>query len=119
MAIYKLIANGSFGPDEIEVMKVAYEAALVNVGVTDRNDPITELIAKAIVNVTASGERDPKQVMERALNALGVRICRSSVSRFAYRVRAALQFGATWLWRPGGIITFERGAINTFGLVSY
>jgi hypothetical protein len=73
MAIKKLVANGSFGPDEIEVMKTAYEAALIDVGVTDRDDPITELIAKSIVNVTASGERDPKQVMERALNALGVR----------------------------------------------
>jgi hypothetical protein len=56
-----------------QVMKAAYEAALVDVGVTDRDDPITELIAKAIVNVTASGERNPKEVMERALNALGVR----------------------------------------------
>ncbi len=73
MAIYKLIANGSFGPAEIEIMKVAYEAALVDVGVTSPNDPITDLIAKAIVSVTASGERNPKEVMERALNALGVR----------------------------------------------
>jgi hypothetical protein len=73
VAIYKLIANGSFGPAEIEIMKVAYEAALVDVGVTSPNDPITDLIAKAIVSVTASGERNPKEVMERALNALGVR----------------------------------------------
>ena len=73
MAIYKLIANGAFGPEEIEVMKSAYEAALIDLGVTDRNDPITELIAKAIVNVTATGERNPKQVRDRALNALGVR----------------------------------------------
>ena len=72
MAIYKLIANGSFGPDEINVMKAAYEAALIDVGVSDRDDPITELIAKSIVNVTATGERDPKAVMQRALNALGV-----------------------------------------------
>jgi len=68
-----LIANGSFGPDEIEVMKTAYEAAMIEVGVTSPDDPITDLIAKAIVNVIASGERDPKAVMERALNALGVR----------------------------------------------
>ena len=73
MAIYKLIANGSFGPDEVEVMEAAYEYALIVVDVTDRNDPITELIAKSIVIVTATGEREPKQVMERALNALGVR----------------------------------------------
>ena len=73
MAIYRLIANGSFGPDEIEVMKAAYEAALLDVGVATRDDPITELIAKSIVNVVATGERDPQAVMQRALNALGVR----------------------------------------------
>ena len=73
MAIYKLIANGSFGPDEIAVMKSAYEAALIDVGVTDRDDPITDLIARSIVTVTSTGERDPHRVMERALNALGVR----------------------------------------------
>jgi hypothetical protein len=55
MAIYKLIANGSFGPDEIEVMTAAYEAALIEVPLANRDDPIGELIAKGIVNVTAGG----------------------------------------------------------------
>ena len=59
MAIYRLIANGSFGPDEIEVMTAAYEDALIDLRVANRDEPITELIAKAIVNVTATGERDP------------------------------------------------------------
>ena len=62
-----------FGPDEIEVMTTAYEAALIEVAVADRNDPMTELVAKSIVNVAATGERDPRVVMERALNALGIR----------------------------------------------
>ena len=73
MAIHRLIANGSFGPDEIKVMTAAYEGALIDLGVTNRDDPITELIARAIVNVTATGERDPERIKERALNALGVR----------------------------------------------
>ena len=73
MAIYRLIANGSFGPDEIKVMTAAYEGALIDVGVANRDDPITDLIAKAIVNVTATGERDPVLVKDRAINALGVR----------------------------------------------
>jgi hypothetical protein len=73
MAIYRLIANGSFGPDEIKVMTAAYEDALIDLCVANRDDPITELIAKAIVNVTATGERDPILVKERAINALGVR----------------------------------------------
>jgi hypothetical protein len=41
---------------------------------TDRDDPLTELVAKSIVNVTATGVRDPEKIKERALNALGVRI---------------------------------------------
>jgi hypothetical protein len=73
MAIYRLIAAGTFGPDEIKVMIAAYESALTELGISDRKDPLTELIAKAIVNVTATGERDPEQIKERALNALGVR----------------------------------------------
>lgn len=54
-------------------MKATYEAALVDVGVTNRDDPIIELIAKSIVNVTATGECNSKEIMERALNALKVR----------------------------------------------
>ncbi|MGB2584782.1 MAG: hypothetical protein WCB77_09235 [Pseudolabrys sp.] len=73
MAIYRLITDGSFGPDEIKVMTAAYEAALIDLVVTNRDDPITELIARAVVNVTATGERDPTLTKERALNALGVR----------------------------------------------
>ena len=73
MAIYRLIAVGTFGPDEIRVMVAAYEGALADLRLTDRDDPITEIIAKSIVNVTATGERDPGNIKERALNALGVR----------------------------------------------
>ena len=72
MAIYRLIAIGTFGPDEIKAMAAAYEAALGNLKL-DREDPLTELIAKSIVNVTATGERDPETIKERALNALGIR----------------------------------------------
>jgi hypothetical protein len=39
----------------------------------DRDDPLTELVAKSIVNVTATGERDPETIKERSLNALGIR----------------------------------------------
>jgi soluble P-type ATPase len=46
---------------------------LVDVGVSNPDDPITDLIAKAVVIVIASGERSPEVVAERALNALGVR----------------------------------------------
>jgi hypothetical protein len=55
------------------LMTAAYEGALIDLCLTNRDDPITELIAKSIVNVTATGERDPARMKERAINALGVR----------------------------------------------
>lgn len=73
MAIYRLIANGSFEPDVIEPMTAAYELALSDLRLVDRNDPLTELIARSIITVVASGERDPANIKERALHALGVR----------------------------------------------
>jgi hypothetical protein len=73
MAIYRLIANGTFGPEETKAMTAAYEAALVDLGLVDRDDPITEIVAAAIVTVTSMGERDPTIIKDRALNAIGVR----------------------------------------------
>jgi hypothetical protein len=70
MAIYRLIANGSFGPDETKAMTVAYEAALLDLGLVDRDDPITEIVASAIVSITSMGERDPLTIKNRALNAI-------------------------------------------------
>jgi hypothetical protein len=72
MAIYRLIANGSFGPEEIKAMTAAYEAALIDLGLVDRDDPITEIVATAIVSVTSMGERDPMIIKNRALNAIGI-----------------------------------------------
>jgi hypothetical protein len=54
-------------------MTEAYESALIDLGISNRQDPITDLIAKSIVNITATGERDALAIKERALNALGVR----------------------------------------------
>jgi hypothetical protein len=73
MAIYRLIAKGSFGLAEITAMTAAYEAALLDLALADRDDPITEIVATAIVNVTSMGELDPTTIKDRALNAIGAR----------------------------------------------
>jgi hypothetical protein len=73
MAIYRLIANGNFGPAEIKAMTAAYEAALVDLGLVDRDDPITEIVATAIVGITSMGVHNPATIKDRALNVLGAR----------------------------------------------
>ena len=73
MAIYRLIANGSFGPAEIKAMTAAYETALLDLGLADRDDPLTEIVATAIVSVASMGERHPATIKDRALKAIGAR----------------------------------------------
>ena len=61
MAIYRLIASGTFDPDAIEAMTAAYESALSDLRLVDRGDPLTDVIAKSIITVASTGERDPEE----------------------------------------------------------
>jgi hypothetical protein len=48
------------------------ENALLELNLMDRNDPITEMIAASILDIAATGELDPKKILEAALHKLGV-----------------------------------------------
>ena len=53
-------------------MTAAYETALVEIGLVDRDNPFTEVIANSILTIAATGERDPEKIKERALRALRI-----------------------------------------------
>ena len=72
MVIHRLLQEASFDPKEIGRMVAAYEAALRIVQLADRNAPITDLIAKKIIDVGRSGERDPDRICALALSELGL-----------------------------------------------
>ena len=70
MAIYRLLQNSAFGPEETKRMGDAYELALVELQLKDRNDPLTETVAKYIVEVAQTGEKDHKTICALALSRL-------------------------------------------------
>jgi hypothetical protein len=70
MAIYRLLKNRAFGPDEIQVLTTAYEQALRALRLKDRADPATEMIAKKIIELAQRGERDPVRLREYAIRGL-------------------------------------------------
>ena len=41
-------------------------------GLADRTDPITEIIARKIIDVAQTGERDPLRIRARAIADLGI-----------------------------------------------
>jgi hypothetical protein len=70
MAIYRLLQKSAFGPDEIERMTTAYEDALRVLGLTDRADRLTEILAKKIIAIAQTGERDPTRICANAVAAI-------------------------------------------------
>jgi hypothetical protein len=61
----------AFGPEDVANLTAAFEAALTRLGLIDRGDPLTTVVAKAIIQLAKEGERDPKKLCDGALNILG------------------------------------------------
>jgi len=72
MAIYRLLQNSPLGPEEIAVLTDAYERTLRALSVVDRNDPITQLVAKKIIEIGQRGVREAKVLSEMAIKELGI-----------------------------------------------
>ena len=72
MPIHRFLQKQAFGPEEIQLMTTAFEDALRVLQLHDRSDPVTEIIAKAIIGIAQTGERDPVQLRKRAIANLGV-----------------------------------------------
>ena len=71
MTIYGLLKNTTFGPEEIERLVTAYEETLRVLGLKDRSDPITQLVAEKIIAVGRLGIEDPAEISKVALKEMG------------------------------------------------
>jgi hypothetical protein len=72
MAIYKLIQNTPLGPDEIQRLVAAYEETLRTLGLKERDDPITQIIAKKVFEMAQTGIEDPSEISKLAIKQLGI-----------------------------------------------
>jgi hypothetical protein len=66
--IQSLLGRGdvSFGQEDIANLVAGFESAVANLGLNDRGDPATIQVAKLIIQLAQSGQRDPKRLAERA-----------------------------------------------------
>jgi hypothetical protein len=71
MPINRLLADSKLGPEEIKRLKAAYTYALRSLSVVDRNDPLTEMLARKIIEVGAT-ESDPAKISEIVIKGLRV-----------------------------------------------
>jgi hypothetical protein len=71
MAIYRLLKETAFDADACKAMGHAYEAILIDLGLSDRSDPFTEIIAKEIIHIASLGVLDASEIRARVLAVFG------------------------------------------------
>jgi hypothetical protein len=71
MPIQRFLKEGKLQPEEAERLNRAYIYALRSLSLVDRNDPLTELIAKKIIEIGASGVRNPLKISELVVRKFG------------------------------------------------
>jgi hypothetical protein len=70
MTIHRLTQNLAFNQEDIERLAAAYEEALQALHISDRDDPINEVIAQRIIEGARAGVRDPKALCKMAVKDL-------------------------------------------------
>ena len=72
MPIRSYLEGATFDPEAIRVMTEAYEDVCRTLDLVNRNDPITEMVAKRIIEIAKLGERDPVILRKLALIQLAI-----------------------------------------------
>jgi hypothetical protein len=73
MAIYRLLKNSTLEPEEIARITEAYEQAFHALCVKDRDDLLTEWIAKKSIKIAQAGVHDAAQLSALAISELSIR----------------------------------------------
>lgn len=70
MPITRYLREAAFDPKAIEAMSAAFESACVSLQLLDRDDPLTEIVARKVIEIAGAGERDPERICELVLLGL-------------------------------------------------
>jgi hypothetical protein len=68
--MYHLLNSGAFDPDAVKALTSAYEYACAALGLVDRTDALTELVATKIIERAKRGEFDAVRMCEAVLEEL-------------------------------------------------
>jgi hypothetical protein len=63
--------NSALDPDAIAMASKAYEQACDALGLVERQDPLTEVVAKKVLEVLQYGYHDAAQISARVVRELG------------------------------------------------
>ncbi len=70
MAITPFLSHQSFDPETLEVIGAAFDKVCAELGLCDRKDRLTEIVARRIIEVAQIGLRDETAIRLRVLRDL-------------------------------------------------
>ena len=70
MPLTPFLKENTFDPETIKAMSAAFEAVCEALRLTPRSDPITEIVARKVIEVAGTGERDPERIRDLVLLGL-------------------------------------------------
>ena len=56
------LLSDTVSPDEVKRLNLAFERTLRDLQLVDRNDPLTEIVAKKVIMVGLDGIREPAEI---------------------------------------------------------
>lgn len=70
MPIVELLRkHGAFEPEEVALLGKAFDEVLQTLGLVDREDPLTAMVAKSLVEYAKAGVRDPDRLKALTVQA--------------------------------------------------
>lgn len=70
MPLTPYLKEAVFDPTEIEALNTAFAATCKSRQLVDRHDPLAEVVARIIIDIARTGERNPQRIHDLALQAL-------------------------------------------------
>lgn len=68
MPIYELLRRQDvFTPEEVTVLGNIFEDVLLTLGLVDRKDPMTAMVAKKVIELATAGIREPNRLKALAI----------------------------------------------------
>jgi hypothetical protein len=69
MPLNRVLVGQKFEPNHVKILNDAYETALRALYLVDRNDPLTEMVARKVIELGQNGISDPAQIAKIAINS--------------------------------------------------
>ena len=71
MSIDRLLKERKVNRNDVERLVMAFKLALRDLHLVDRNDPVSEIVARKGIGIGADDVREPQEIADRVIKELG------------------------------------------------